>query len=57
MPHFHVVLSSLAHVKPEFDLMEPSQEEANRKALADANAGNALWRYNGLVEDAEIEVD
>ena len=57
MPHFHVVLSSLAHVKAEFDLMEPSQEEANRKALADANAGNALWRYNGLVEDAEIEVD
>ena len=57
MPHFHVVFRSEAWVKAEFDLPADSQEEANQKALRDANAGNALWRYDGLVEDAPIEVD
>ena len=56
MPSFHVCLTATAHVEAEFDVDAPSQEQANRIALADAEAGNALWKYDGLVEDASIEV-
>jgi hypothetical protein len=57
MPTFHVALRSSAWVKAEFDLPAATQEEANQKALLEANSGNALRRYDGLVEDAPIEVD
>jgi hypothetical protein len=57
MPNFHVVLRSTARGKAECDLPAKFQEEADQKALLDAKAGNALWRYDGLVEDAPIEVD
>ena len=55
MPQFHVVVSSVAYVRAEFDISAASLEEAEEKALESARSGNALWRYAGLSEDAPIE--
>lgn len=57
MPQFHVTLRSMANVRAEFDIHAGTQEKAEALAVEDANSGNALWRYDGLAEDAPIEVD
>ena len=57
MPQFHVVVSSVANIRAEFDVSAVSLEEAREKALESARSGNALWRYYGLPEDALIEVE
>jgi len=46
MPQFHVVVSSVADVRAEFDISAASREEAEEKALESARSGNALWRYD-----------
>ena len=57
MPQFHVVVSSVAYVRAEFDISAASLEDAEEKALVSARSGNALWIYDGLSEDAPIEVE
>lgn len=57
MPHFHVAVRSTAYVRAEFDIAAPTQREADVIAIETARAGDALWKYDGLVEDAPIEVD
>ena len=57
MPHFHVIVQSKAHVRADFDIYAASLEDVEISALESAGSGDVLWRYDGLVEDAEIEIE